>query len=139
MSQVAAVGSAGTTPEVRTSLFGPKTLGQDDFLKLLVTQLSNQDPMSPKADTDFFAEMATFSSVEQLKSMQGEMVALREAQELTQAHSFLGRTVTVALDDDILTSGLVSAVQLTAGRPQLIVDDVAYDLNQVQGIGPAGA
>jgi len=139
MSTIGAIGNVGMKSEVNTPLIGPKTLGQDEFLKLLVTQLSNQDPMSPKADTDFFAEMATFSSVEQLKSMQGEMVALREAQELTQAHSFLGRTVTVALDDDILTSGLVSAVQLKAGRPQLIVDDVAYDLNRVQGIAPVGA
>jgi flagellar basal-body rod modification protein FlgD len=52
-------------------------LGRDAFLKLLVTQLQNQDPLEPQADTAFLAQLAQFSSLENLQEIKADMAALR--------------------------------------------------------------
>ncbi|WP_010269560.1 flagellar hook assembly protein FlgD [Paenibacillus senegalensis] len=56
-----------------------ETLGKDDFLKILLTQLANQDPMQPMQDREFIAQMAQFTSVEQMTNMANEMKLLRQS------------------------------------------------------------
>lgn len=59
---------------------GPdNALGKDAFLKLLVTQLQNQNPLQPMADGEFLAQLAQFSSLETLQTMQQDIAALRTA------------------------------------------------------------
>lgn len=67
------------------------TLGKDQFLKILVTQLRNQDPMQPMQDKEFIAQMAQFSSVEQLMNMSTELSLLR--QSIGSASSLIGKTI----------------------------------------------
>ena len=54
-----------TTPKKSTN----QTMGKDDFLKLLIAQLKNQDPLNPMKDTEFVAQLASFSSLEQMSNM----------------------------------------------------------------------
>ncbi len=108
-----------------------QTLGQDDFLKLLVTQMSQQDPMNPQKDTEFISQMAQFSSLEQSKTMQQDMASLR-------ANTLLGSTVTVN-DEDANTgvvTGVVDSVIMDKGVPKLFINGTRYELADVLRIDP---
>ncbi len=76
---------------------GNDILGKDDFLKILMTQLQNQDPMNPMQDKDFIAQMATFSSLEQMTNMTKTMEKFVESQGQSQVimyNQFVGKDVT---------------------------------------------
>ena len=106
-----------------------QTLGQADFLKLLVTQMTSQDPLNPQSGTDFVAQMAQFSTLQSSQVMQSDMATL-------QANSLIGRTVSVSADGGGQTSGVVSAVQISSGTPQVLVNGETYDLTDILAIVP---
>ncbi len=116
-----------------------KILGQDDFLKLLVTEMTSQDPLSPKDDKDFFAEMAQFSSLEQSRSIDTEISQMRADQKLVQANGLLGRTVQIQADEKTKIAGVVETVEIAAGTPKIIVGGQSYDLDQLLSIAPTPA
>jgi flagellar basal-body rod modification protein FlgD len=113
-----------------------RTLGQEEFLKLLATQMTTQDPMNPQKDTDFIAQMAQFSALEQSRSMQEDIALMRGQQQLLQANSLLGKIVDVRVDDTLTVRGTVSEVQIESGTPKLIVDGQEFGLDQVVTITP---
>ena len=124
-SAISTTSAATTTAAARTPM---RTLGQDDFLKLLTMQLSNQDPMNPQSNTDFIAQMAQFSALEQSKSMVGSLGALRGQQELAEAAGLVGRPV--VLKDGV--SGLVESVTVdSAQTPWLSVGGLRYRVADV--------
>ena len=107
-----------------------KTLGQDDFLKILVAQISAQDPTNPKSDTDFIGQMAQFTSLEQTKASQQDMAVLR-------ANEMIGRTVELNPGNGAKTfTGVVSEVTFKDGAPQIKVGDQSYDFSKVTRILP---
>ncbi len=102
------------------------TLGKDDFLKLLVGQLKNQDPMNPSSDTDFIGQMAQFSQLEQTTNMATANSELVAQQSGARAVALLGRTVTYPDPaTGVSTTGAVERVQWNAGTPSLTVGGVA--------------
>jgi flagellar basal-body rod modification protein FlgD len=118
-----------------------KTLGQDDFLKLLVAQMSSQDPLNPQKDTDFIAQMAQFNTLEQSKVMQADLSGLRSDQQLARAGAMLGQTVTVDPGDGAVpVTGVVTSVQTTSAGAKLVVNNTAYTLDQVTQVSvPSGS
>lgn len=76
---------------------GSSALGKDDFLKILMTQLQNQDPLNPMQDKDFVAQMATFSSLEQMTNMNSTLQTLVDSEQQNQLiayNQFVGKEVT---------------------------------------------
>ena len=75
---------------------GKSELGKEDFLKLLVTQLSHQDPLNPTDDKEFVAQLSQFSSLEQLTNISGGITSMNTAydrQTISSAVGFIGKSV----------------------------------------------
>lgn len=107
-------------------------LGKDEFLKILITQLTNQDPTEPMEDRDFIAQMAQFSTLEQMTNLSGEFQRLAGLLQSGQAVSLLGKTVDIVLGDANV-SGTVDEV--TGGEyPQVLVNGIYYDYANVQRV-----
>ena len=83
MIDFAAINGSTATPHPQTT--GPKELGQDEFLKLLVTQLKYQDPLKPLENQDFIAQTAQFSQLNQMTDLVRLMKRSVELQESTLA------------------------------------------------------
>jgi flagellar basal-body rod modification protein FlgD len=114
-------------------------LGQDDFLNLLVTKMKDQDPMNPQADTDFIAQMAQFSSLEQSKTMSADMASLKAQQEILTANGLIGRNVAVSDGTNLVAQGMVTSVNANAGSPQVVINGNPYSLDSVSLISPFSA
>ncbi|MFA6936967.1 MAG: flagellar hook assembly protein FlgD [Treponema sp.] len=109
-----------------------QSLGKDDFLKLLITQLSNQDPTSPMENTEFISQMAQFSSLEQMTNMNSEFTKLNNVLVSSNAVGTIGKTVDVKIGDT-KTSGVVDAI--TCGdNPQVKVNGMLYDMKNIEAV-----
>ena len=98
-------------------------LGQDEFIKILVTQLRSQDPLNPMKDTEFVGQMAQFNALESTKAMQTEIQSLR-------ANSLIGYTVEVQGEEDNVV-GEVTSVDFIQGELKLIIDNQPYSMSDV--------
>jgi len=111
-----------------------KMLGQNEFLKLLVTQMRNQDPMQPVSDTEFIAQMAQFSSLEQTKEMSADIAKLRQGNDFQQATALLGKNVRLAFGDNAFTNGIVTDLEVKDGETRIVVGDKLFTLDQVTSV-----
>ena len=111
-----------------------KMLGQNEFLKLLVTQMRNQDPMKPVSDTEFIAQMAQFSSLEQTKTMSADITKLRQGNDFLQATNLLGKNVHLTIGNMAFTKGIVTDLNVKDGEARIIVGDKTYTLDQVNSV-----
>jgi flagellar basal-body rod modification protein FlgD len=104
-------------------------LDKDDFMKILITQLTHQDPTQPMEDKEFIAQMAQFSSLEQMTNMSQSFGKLQGMLSSSQAMGMLGQKVEVT-DGDKAVTGVVSEV-VRGDYPQLLVDGQYYDFDKV--------
>ncbi len=97
VNSTSGVGSTSNSAatEASSSTSKDKTLGQDAFLQLLVTQLKNQDPTNPTDNSEWIAQLATFSSLEKLSAISTQVSAISQllvAQSLTTTDSTTSNT-----------------------------------------------
>lgn len=120
----------GATPTAPES----DALGRDTFLKLMVAQLRNQDPMNPQDSAEFLAQTAQFTSLEKL-----EQVALQSSQALAAqlafgASTLAGKTVTYLGADGAEATGAVETVRFGPAGPVLVVDDQDVPMSSVVSV-----
>jgi flagellar basal-body rod modification protein FlgD len=107
-------------------------MGKDEFLKILITQLSHQDPTQPMQDKEFIAQMAQFSSLEQMTNVSSEISKVAALLAKGQAVSLLGRMVEIVAGSQVV-EGVVDEVS-GGDFPQILVNGLFYDVSQVQTV-----
>lgn len=119
--------TVGST-ERKVNQRGSSELGKEEFLKLLVTQLQNQDPLNPQNDTEFISQLAQFSSLEQMTNMSATM-------SNTSAYSLVGKEVIVQTKDSTGTykevRGTVDYVEMKNGDAMLAINGQTYSLDDL--------
>ena len=107
---------------------GSSELGKDEFLKLLVTQLSNQDPLNPQSDNEFIAQLAQFSALEQMTNLNSTFAN-------TSAYSLVGKQVVVQNTDSAgkvnEVTGIVDYVEIKNGEAYLSIEGKTYEMSDL--------
>lgn len=100
------------------------SLNQEDFLKILLTQLTYQDPMKPVDNQQFLAQMAQFTSLEQTQQLNDKIAVLISNQAALQSVGLIGRTVDITANGSTVT-GSVTALSLAGESPLITVKTAA--------------
>ncbi len=121
-----------TTTKTESQRAVNKSLDKDAFLKLFVAQMANQDPLSPTNDTEFIAQLAQFSTLEQMQQLTATMSS-------SQAYSLVGKYVYAELPGDgtsqsELLFGRVDGVVNQNGISYLVIGENKVELSKVVGI-----
>jgi len=97
------------------------SIGQEEFLNILLTQLTFQDPLKPLDNQEFIAQMAQFTNLEQTRQLSENTDVLLTVQSATQAIQLIGKTVTVVSANSATGTevGTVTTVSFQQGVPQL--------------------
>jgi flagellar basal-body rod modification protein FlgD len=127
MPQVAPVGPSqqpvrpqpnSSVQDTATNAFG---LGFEDLLRIVLTQLTYQDPLKPVENFEFVSQLAQFSQIQQTQTMTDRLTSILQAEGAVQATSVLGRTVDIPAGDTVIT-GKVKAITFERGEPKLTIE-----------------
>ena len=99
----------------------------EDFLQLLTSQISNQDPLEPMKDTEFISQMANIASLEQMQQFTKGFESFADSQKDMVAQAYLGRIVSIS-EEGSEVSGLVESVEKSEdGTISVLVSGKNYD------------
>ena len=132
-----------------TTVNDASSLGKDDFLKLLITQLQSQDPTNPMDDKEFISQMASFSSLEQMQNLNKNFESLSSTITnsllpqllLQQSSNLIGKQVSYPGTDDkgnsVTLTGLVDKITVKEGKPYCSINGKEVDASLITEIGAA--
>lgn len=131
VTSASSVAAAQATPPVTTE----EMLGKDDFLRLLVAQMQHQDPLNPMDNQQFVAQLAQFSSLEQIENLANGFETFASSAGLGYATSLIGMEVAwVDTATAEVVSGTVDAVHVADGSTQLRIGEEFINLEQIMRV-----
>jgi flagellar basal-body rod modification protein FlgD len=113
---------------------GKRELDRDAFLKILITQLQYQDPTQPMQDKEFIAQMAQFSSLEQMNKVASSNEQVFQVSAMALGTQLLGNNVSYHDEDGNVKTGEVKAVKNVEGQIKVQVDDQLVDLSVIDQV-----
>lgn len=117
-----AIEALGNINTALTSAVPKSVVNQDEFLKILLTQLNFQDPLKPLDNQEFIAQLAQFTNLEQTRQLTDGVNTLLAIQSATQSVGLIGKTVDVAAaNGQGASTGEVTTVTFSSGQPRLTV------------------
>lgn len=124
--------SASSISDSSKKVKSNSSLDKQAFLQLLVAQMKYQDPLEPTSNTEYIAQLATFSQLEATQNLQNSY-------EQSQAASLVGKPVIVQTTsketgDNYYTAGYVDAVIVENGKPYLYINDNYYSLDDLNTV-----
>lgn len=135
MALIQPINSDGTTEASKASEtksnVGSSELGKDEFLKLLVCQMQNQNPLEPASDTEWIAQLANFSSLETMQNMSGTMTGL---QGMNMVGQYVDIVTKSADGNTQEISGYVDYVSVADGKTKVSIDGKLYDSSDVTNV-----
>ena len=137
-ASAAATGSTGiyTTPATTTA--APKqTLDSQAFLKLLVTQLTNQDPSSPMDTNQMMTQTTQLSSMEQLTAISATSRESFALQMRSSAAALVGQKVSYTNDKGVAVTGIATSVSFAGSTPTVAVGTDVVPLDSVSAVTSA--
>jgi flagellar basal-body rod modification protein FlgD len=114
-------------------------LGKDEFLKLLITQMQNQDPLNPMDSTATIAQLAQFSSLEQMQNVAKQMGGLRQESAMAGAMALVGQSVSLELKNGSAVEGTIERVLWENDQVKFVIDGGTYPASDIVNIGRAEA
>jgi flagellar basal-body rod modification protein FlgD len=124
--------SSTTSGQGLSSAAMTKNLDRDAFLKLLIAELQNQDPLKPMEDKDFIAQLAQFSSLEQMQQLNQAFEAIGKNEAATRAFAMIGKKVDyVSSEGDEPATGYVDGIVFDAGLPVLEIGSARVGMERV--------
>lgn len=110
--------ATSSSTQTATDAFG---LGFDSLLKIVLTQLTYQDPLKPMDNFQFVSQLAQFSQIQQGQTMTDKLQQLVSSQSAAQATGLLGKTVDITTANNAQLSGKVTALSLQSGDVRLTI------------------
>jgi len=134
VSYVTATGSTSTGQTTTTKKSDSTGLDDDDFMKLLLAQIQNQNPLEPMDNQEFMSQLTQMNSLNVLKSIDANMENLLTEDQFSNAAAMIGKEVEYTLDGETTLTGTVSAVSIEDGIVMLTIDGVQIPLSDVTKI-----
>lgn len=133
-------GTGASAPSAVTQRSGFADLGSDDFFKLLVTQLTSQDPLAPTDNAELLKQIASIRDIEVNTTLSESLRALTGQQNIGSASGLLGQHITSMPDGNgLVQTGIVAGVRFDASGPVLILSSgVEVPLTNVAVVQPPG-
>lgn len=127
----AAKNPSSAVKTVDPSKTGFNGLTSETFLKLLITQLQNQDPTNPMDSDQLLQQISSMQSLQANIELQSTLKTVSLNQQLASATSFLGKTVTATNGSNPDVTGVVESVRVASGKALLKIDGTEVDLANV--------